>query len=51
MGWYHTFPQPHLKIKNKDLMPLAIFKEERKGKMLGKRKEGKRKGKKEENRR
>lgn len=32
MVWYHTSPQPHLKIAYKDLMPLAIFKEERKGK-------------------
>lgn len=50
MGWYHTFPQPHLKIKNNDLMPLAIFKEER-GKCQVKGKKGRGREKKEENRR
>ena len=30
MGWSYTSPQLHLKIEYKDLMPLKIFKEERK---------------------
>lgn len=41
MDWFHNSPQPHLKIKFKDSMPLTIFKEEETDIKTGKGKEEK----------
>lgn len=43
MDWFYTSSQPHLKIEYKDLMPLKIFKEERK-RRAGKKRKGERDG-------